>query len=166
MKLEHSSGTLPLVECTSIKYDTWRVRIGGEKVTENDQEGYEYYSEVFYHKPTLDEIKSIIYDHLNDQINQNILSGFVWQDMPVWLSAENQFNYKAAYDLAVQTQGASLPVVFKFGTTEEPVYHTFTDLEEFKDFYTKAMSYINNQLLAGWMKKDSINWEDYKIENV
>ena len=40
--------------------------------------------------------------------------------MPVWLSSENQFNYKAAYDLAVQTGGATLPVTFKFGTDEVP----------------------------------------------
>jgi hypothetical protein len=40
--------------------------------------------------------------------------------MPVWLSTENQFNYKAAFDLATQTGGKSLPVTFKFGSTNNP----------------------------------------------
>ena len=41
----------------------------------------------------------------NDERDEKIVSGFVWRDMQVWLSSENQFNYKAAYDLAVQTKG-------------------------------------------------------------
>jgi hypothetical protein len=70
--------------------------------------------------------------------------------MQVWLSTENQFNYKAAYDLAVQTQGATLPVMFKFGTTDKPVYYTFEDMETFTDFYTKAIHYVNTNLSEGW----------------
>jgi hypothetical protein len=70
--------------------------------------------------------------------------------MLVWLSSENQFNYKAAYDLAVQTGGASLPVKFKFGTTEDPVYYTFTNINDLSDFYMSAMRYINQTLDQGW----------------
>ena len=51
-------------------------------------------------------------------------------DAPVWLSTENQYNYKAAYDLAVQTGGETLPVTFKFGSDEQPEYHTFEKLDE------------------------------------
>ncbi|MBQ4589116.1 MAG: hypothetical protein IJA95_07500 [Bacteroidaceae bacterium] len=100
----------------------------------------------------------------NEKIDKKILEGFVWNDMSVWLSTENQFNYKAAYDLAIQTGGMNLPIKFKFGTTDEPVYHTFETLEELSDFYVKAMAYINTCLEEGWIEKDSINWEDYKIE--
>lgn len=91
------------------------------------------------------------------------MSGFVWRNMPVWLSSENQFNYKAAYDLAVQTGGASLPVRFKFGTDDNPQYHTFTDLQEMADFYTSAMAYVNTTLNAGWEEKDSIDWSVYGL---
>ena len=83
--------------------------------------------------------------------------------MQVWLSLENQFNYKAAYDLAVQTEGKNLPVVFKFGSIDSPTYYKFDTLEELTDFYTKAMKFINEQLTIGWTKKDSINWDDYKL---
>lgn len=115
------------------------------------------------YKPTLDIIKNIILTWYNNQIDKKILSGFVWKDMQVWLSSENQFNYKAAYDLAVQTNGANLPIKFKFGSTEEPIYYTFESIEDLQDFYISAMNFINTTLNEGWNKKDSINWEDYKI---
>ena len=84
--------------------------------------------------------------------------------MPVWLSAENQFNYKSAYDLAVQTAGATLPVTFKFGTDEQPQYRKFTTLDELTDFYSKAMAYIQTTLAEGWKEKDAIDWAAYGKE--
>lgn len=93
-----------------------------------------------------------------------ILSGFIQKDMSVWLSSENQFNYKAAYDLAVQTNGANLPQVFKFGDTLNPIYYKFETVEDIADFYTKASTYINQVLAVGWAKKDNINWDDYKYK--
>jgi len=82
--------------------------------------------------------------------------------MPVWLSTENQFNYKAAYDLAVMSQGQSLPVTFKFGATESPVYYTFETLDDISDFYISAMAYINTTLAEGWKLKDGIDWSVYE----
>lgn len=45
-----------------------------------------------------------------------------YQGALVWLSRENQINYKAAFDLAMQFGGqhGTLPVTFKLGTTEDP----------------------------------------------
>lgn len=114
-------------------------------------------------KPSLNQIKSFILGEINKRTDEKIVSGFVWNDMQVWLSTENQFNYKAAYDLAVQTNGANLPTVFKFGTTDNPTYHKFDTVEELADFYTKAMVYINEQLAIGWAKKDLIDWDNYKL---
>ena len=48
----------------------------------------------------------------NSQTDAAILSGFAYNGAHVWLSVENQYNYKAAYDLAVQTGGETLPVTF------------------------------------------------------
>ena len=104
------------------------------------------------------ELKEHILSTINKEIDEKILSGFVWKDMPVWLSSENQFNYKAAYDLAVMSQGKTLPTVFKFGTTDNPVYYTFETLEDISDFYVSAMAYINKTLADGWKEKDSIDW--------
>lgn len=118
---------------------------------------------VFKKKPSLSQIKDFILSEINKRTDELILSGFTWKDMPVWLSTENQFNYKAAYDLAVQTKGKSLPITFKFGSSSNPQYYTFNSLEELTDFYTKVINHVNECLKEGWKKKDSINWEDYKI---
>lgn len=115
-------------------------------------------------KPSLEQIKSFILNAINKRTDEKILSGFVWKDNQVWLSSENQFNYKAAYDLAVQTNGANLPTVFKFGDNDNPTYYKFETIEELQDFYTKAMKFINEQLAIGWVKKDSINWEEYTLD--
>lgn len=114
-------------------------------------------------KPSLEQIKTFIINAINKRTDEKIISGFEWNDMPVWLSTENQFNYKAAYDLAVQTGGANLPTVFKFGDNDNPQYHKFETVEELTDFYMKAMAYINEQLAIGWTKKDTIDWEQYNI---
>lgn len=113
-------------------------------------------------KPSLEQIKTFILNAINKRTDEKILSGFVWNDNQVWLSSENQFNYKAAFDLAMQTNGANLPTVFKFGSSEEPIYHKFDTLEELSDFYMKAMTYINEQLAIGWVKKDAIDWSVYE----
>lgn len=56
-----------------------------------------------------------------------------------------------------------MPVKFKLGENEdgEPVYHTFEDMNEFTDFYTKAIAFINQCLNEGWERKDSIDWSVY-----
>lgn len=115
-------------------------------------------------KPSFNKIQNFILDTINKETDNRILSGFTWNGHKVWLSSENQFNYKAAYDLAIQSNGANLPTVFKFGPTNKPTYYKFESIEELQDFYTKAMTYINNQLAIGWAKKDAINWEDYKLK--
>lgn len=131
--------------------------------TDPDTGGTYEYRRTFYKKPTLDQLKQIITAQINAEIDKKILSGFVWRDMPVWLSSENQFNYKAAFDLAVQTGGATLPVRFKFGTDENPQYHTFSDLDELTDFYTKALAFVDATLNEGWEVKDSIDWSVYDV---
>lgn len=127
----------------------------------SSKQGTNYMEAQLWHKPTLQECKDIILTWKNTEIDRQILSGFVWNEMPVWLSSENQFNYKAAFDLAVQTAGSTLPVTFKFGTTEEPVYHEFTTVAELTDFYTQAMAHVNTVLKAGWIDKDGFDWTPY-----
>ena len=115
-------------------------------------------------KKTLDGKMGVFYyvlTEINKRTDRLILSGFVWKGVPVWLSMENQLNYKTAYDLAVQTNGQVLPT-FKFGTTESPVYYKFESLEDLKDFYISAMSYITDTLATGCQEKDKIDWTVYE----
>ena len=100
------------IECVDNKRNIWKIRWDFKEI-----EGVLSFEEqTFNYRPSLKEIQDIIYTWYNKQTDQAILNGFRWKGMPVWLSTENQFNYKAAYDLAVQTSGLSLPVKFKFGT--------------------------------------------------
>jgi len=113
---------------------------------------------------TIADIKSSIIGDINRRTDAKILSGLVWKGKPVWLSQENQFNFKAAYDLAVQTQGATLPVTFKLGEQEDgtPVYHTFETMEDSTDFYTAAVNHIHNTVADGWAEKDAIDLAPYE----
>lgn len=157
------SAGVALIECINPKYNKYRVRWDIQPYIKEDgeEQGVSFLEAEVLHKPTIKEVKDIILGWENEMIDERILLGFKWNDIPVWLSTENQFNYKAAYDLAVQTGGMNLPIVFKFGTTEEPVYHTFSTVDELSGFYLSAMAYINDVLAAGWEKKDEIDWTPY-----
>ena len=136
----------------------------GAIVNETPSQRGSWMVEKFSYRLNIEQIKSFILNWYNEQIDKKILSGFVWKDMQVWLSSENQFNYKATHDLAIQTNGANLPIKFKFGSNEEPIYYTFESVGDLQDFYMSAINFINTTLNDGWAKKDSINWEDYKYD--
>lgn len=147
----------------------WKIHFGFTPYYEEDEDGNKVETQLgtwtealVPFKPSLEQLKKLVLDAINKEVDEKILSGFVWKDMPVWLSTENQFNYKAAYDLAVMSQGQSLPVTFKFGTTESPVYYTFETLDDISDFYISAMAYINTTLAEGWKLKDGIDWSVYE----
>lgn len=126
---------------------------------------YEY-RHMFHKKPTKDEVKHVIINQINTDVEENIIHGFKWKDIPVFLSEENQRNFKAAYDIAFQMNGAPLPMKFKIGETkdEEAIYYTFEDMETFTDFYTKAVAHINSSLNKGWEEKDSIDWSKFECD--
>lgn len=158
MKRVEGCADVKLMECVSPAKDKWRIRWD----IQSQSDGSANYMEAeFCHKPSEEEIRQIIVGWFNSQVDAAILSSFEWNGMKVWLSSENQFNYKAAYDLAVQTAGQTLPVTFKFGN-EEPCYYTFETVEVLTDFYTKAMLHIQHTLSDGWKKKDAFDIEQYR----
>lgn len=135
--------------------------------SEVDENGNRTWYEVYFYRnkismPNIEQLKRAIWDDINQQTDEKILSDFVWKDMPIWLSTENQFNYKAAFDLAMMTEGSNLPVTFKFGTDDSPIYYEFTEILDLQNFYISAMSYINTCLSEGWSRKDNIDWEKYE----
>ena len=115
MKRAQGSLEVKLLECVNPIKNKWRVRWD---VQEHDDGTADYMEAELTHKPTDEEIKDLVRKWYNQQTDAAILSGFSYEGAPVWLSQENQYNYKAAYDLAVQTDGKTLPVTFKFGTDE------------------------------------------------
>lgn len=136
------------------------VNINIEKV----DEGYSYESvtAVLDEYPKRSDVVKMVNDYINAKTDQHILSGFVWRDIPVWLSSENQFNFKCAYDLAYQTNGASLPAKYKLGEDADgqPVYYNFTNLSTFQDFYLGCIGWIQKCINDGWAEKDGIDYDE------
>lgn len=152
---------------TTERHDSLIVHRSGKAVLifgygEENGQGYDF-RHTFEHKPTKEEVLAVIVSHVNEQTDLKILTGYEWNGKKVWLSSENQFNFKAAYDVAVQTEGATLPIKFKLGEDENglPVYHTFKSMNAFSDFYTNALAFIIGALNEGWAEKDAANeWLD------
>lgn len=132
-----------------------------------DANGGWNWRERFTHVPTPEEIKNAIIGAINASVDETILTGFVWNGKPVYLSAENQMNFKSAYDITVQTSGATLPIKFKLGEDAEgkPVYHTFTKIEPFADFILKAFAHINTALNEGWKEKDAVDFSIFVVRD-
>lgn len=150
---------MALLECTNPVKGKWRVRWDVEVKGDGSAS---YMEEELGHRPSSDEIRSLVSQWYNGKTDERIQSGFVYEGHTVWLSSENQFNYKAAYDLAVQTGGQNLPVTFKLGTDEEPVYRTFETVSDLQDFYVKAMKHVQDTLQEGWKKKDTLDLALYE----
>ena len=71
---------------------------------------------VFFKKqgaPTLEAVKRSIIEDINRHTDEKILKGFVWKNMNVWLSEENQRNFSEAQRLSILPAGiaahSSLP---------------------------------------------------------
>ena len=159
MEKVNGSPDVKLLECTNPVRDYWRIRFD---VQAKDDGTADYMEHQLYAKPTLQQVKAIITEYINGQTDQKILSGLTYQTQMVWLSAENQANYKAAYDLAVQTQGENLPYKVKLGSEDEPSYREFSSLQDFKAFYLSIQRHIDTAIQEGWAKKDAIDWSQYQ----
>lgn len=141
----------------------WNFRTKKYENGTEDENDVLFCEEIFDHKPNLIEIKETINTYYNEQINEQILSGCRWEGNVVWLSQENQLNYKTAFDTAYQTDGQNLPVIFKLGTEDEPKYVQFDTVERLKTFHLHWTNYITSTLRAGWQLKDSTDWTKYEI---
>ncbi len=155
---------IQLINSRQNKYAVrWNFRNKKYENGTEDENDVLFCEEIFNHKPTLSEIKETVNGYYNEQINEKILSGCRWEGNVVWLSQENQLNYKTAFDTAFQTDGQNLPVIFKLGTEDNPKYVQFDTVERLKTFYLHWTSFITSTLRAGWQLKDSTDWTKYEI---
>lgn len=162
IKSEGDKNSVQYIECINSRQNIWRIRWDIQEKSDNENI-VTFMEEEFNHQPSLEEIKSIIIDWYNIQVSDKILSGMRYNGILVWLSLENQFNYKTFYDLAIQTQGQNLPITLKFGTSENPYYYKFNTIEEISNFYSAMVKFISDTLFEGWEKKDSIIWDNYAL---
>lgn len=103
---------------------------------------------------TFDVVKQAILADINERVKSAIVSGFVWEGLPVWLSEENQLNF---------TQGV-VPVTFKIGEQEDgtPIYHDFDTAEDLKAFNDACIAWKQQCLTNGYAEKDSVDWTPYQ----
>lgn len=169
-----------------IRDDETRIVISYDYVEESDGINATWW-EIYINKVDkksvgVNDVKDAILKDIDARTDYKIENDLVWtsfehEDIPVRLDAENKFNFKASYDLAVQTNGANLPITFKMSEVEieiepkgddiptwekKPVYHTFKTMDEANDFYMKAMTFIQNCYTDGWNKKDNFDWSPYE----
>lgn len=80
--------------------------------------------------------------------------------MPTKTVRTNSCN-SSAHRFLTTTGGATLPVTFKLGEDENgnAVYHTFKTMDDFSDFYSKAVRWVNGCIADGWIEKDSVDYE-------
>lgn len=139
---------------------------------------YEWY-EIYIYKTQqsnigLKEVKAAIIGDINARTDEAILCGMDWtiqhgsdegKAIKVWLSKENQENYKAKHDAAIQyPELVTFPMKYKVGEDEEgnAVYENFQDINELAQFYLAGLSYIEQCYNAGWAEKDAIDWTPYE----
>ena len=131
------------------------ISYGLKQVDGDLYEWHEIYLPKTQHAPiSLDIVKTAILGDINSRVKTAIISGFVWNEKPVWLSEENQLNFSQAV----------VPATLKIGEQEDgtPIYETFgtkTDLNAFNE----ACTLWKQQCLSeGYTEKDSIDWSPYE----
>ncbi|WP_290200147.1 hypothetical protein, partial [uncultured Muribaculum sp.] len=105
MRRVQGNPDVALLECTNPVKNKWRVRWD----VSTDESGTTSYMEAeFDHRPSVDEVKSLIEGWISDATRERIISGFTYEGVPVWLSAENQTNYERAYIQSKMGNGVSV----------------------------------------------------------
>ena len=138
---------------------------------------YEWFEITIYKRQqpivTLVDVKQAVIDGIDAKTDERILEGYEWtvlhgpqegKTVKVWLSKENQTNFKAKHDRALQKpDSVTWPITYKVGEADgQPVYELFADIDELTDFVYGAQDYIEAQLGIGWQEKDSIDWAPYE----
>lgn len=126
-------------------------------------------------------VRNAILADINQRTDERILTGYEWtllhgdetlpkkqrrigETVNVWLSNENQTNYKAKYDLHYQKPEAlTFPCVYKIGEQEgEAIFETFQTFDELEQFYLGGIAWIEQQVNIGWAEKKAIDWTPYQ----
>lgn len=131
-----------------------------------DGNGKYIFQQYFSMKPSLEEVKKIVIDTINEETHSKIMSGFKWKGNLVWLSEANQLNYSrdfaVAYYCERKGEDYALPT-YKFGTDDKPVYYLFETFEEFMQFSKSWSQHIADAVSEGWNEKNNINWSCYDV---
>ena len=126
------------------------VKIGDKITYTNDENflnenGYIEYTPTPYELTMEEEIERSI-KLINEETDNKILNGFVWNGHEFYLSMENQFNFKNLFDLR-DTREYPITIKTKNGFT------TLEDIYQLSGFYLSGVKFIENCLKEGWERK-------------
>ena len=121
-------------------------------------------------KPDIEQLRQVIEDHINAKVDANILCGYVWtvlhgddagKTVKVWLSKENQDNFKAKHDAAlIYPDKVRFPMTYKISeVNHKAVYEVFESIQELATFYLGGLAYIEACYNAGWAEKDAVDYD-------
>lgn len=120
-----------------------------------------YVETILTYKPDIDQIKNIIIDFIEKEVDKNVEFGFVYKGTPVHLNKENEDNFFKAFvfgfleNMSGQNFGI-FPVPFKLGTPEKPEIKMFNDFSEVKEFCLSAFAYKKGCIAEGFKLKQEI----------
>lgn len=118
-----------------------------------------FYQTVYRGKPSVSTIIKDICDDIDTRAKDEIQNGFVYEDIPVYLSVENQLNFSSAYSIA-SIGYTFAPITLRLSTDN---YKTFNSLDELRMFIIEYTEYIQYVLKKYWSIKDKLNTNDYMI---
>ena len=124
---------------------------------------YKWNYEIFDKKPSINTIKKTINNYINSQTRYCIENKFRWNDMSIYLSIENQIDYKLLFDTTTLLEGSNLPAKVKFKINGESIYYNFETIEDMKDFIIAMNNHIRACLEVGNKAKEEINYDDYVL---
>lgn len=137
---------------------------------QDGESGFDY-RHTFSHKPTKNELMQVINDHIDSITDERILWGYPWtvqhgpdagKNVKVWLSKENQSNFKAKHDAAlVYPDKVKFPMTYKISEDDDKkaIYEVFESIEELATFYLGGLAYIEECYNAGWAEKDAVDYD-------
>ena len=103
---------------------------------ETESGTYEY-RHTFTHKPTLDEIKKLVWATIDAETKDKIVNQFEYEGIKVWLTDEK--------------------------ADATPIYQTFRTRDEFKKFSEAAACFILETIRNGWKEKDNVDWDVFDM---
>lgn len=144
-----------------------------EGAPEDAPKPYSYRTHLFDHQPTHEEVCDLLYGAINDACDEAILRGGKYTTLeetprtcPLYLNQQNQFNWKAIYDMAKHSGGANLPAILKLGITDEDAYYyTITTMRQLEHFILSVFKYIETTLASCWSAKQSLDLTPYTLDN-
>lgn len=141
------------------------------------------WNEIYFYKKQISQlsfadIKKAILADIDADTDEKILNGYEWtilhgddegKAVKVWLSKENQNNFKAKHDAAKEYPDlVTFPMKYKVSEdeNEKAIYEVFESFEELARFFVGGLGYIETCYQAGWAIKDSIDFSVYKTDNM